>query len=119
MLKSADSYPTGPMPRIVFVLPDGSRREVNARAGASVMRAAVEHGIRGIEAECGGTLSCGTCHVFVEGDWHGRLPAPVGDETGMLDFTAVPAAANSRLSCQLVVTDALAGATFRIPERQT
>lgn len=107
------------MPNIAFVLPDGTRREVLARTGASVMRAAIEHGVPGIEAECGGTLSCATCHVFVEGDGYAKLPPPADDETAMLDFTAVPAAANSRLSCQLLVTQALADAVIRIPERQT
>jgi ferredoxin, 2Fe-2S len=107
------------MPDISFLLADGTQRQVRATAGISVMRAAIDHGVPGIEADCGGSASCGTCHVFVDDGWVAKLPPPGDNELTLLEFTAVPAGPTSRLSCQIIVQEDSNGAAFRIPERQT
>ncbi len=90
------------MPSIVFVLSDGSFRTVEGSAGESVMRCAVDNGVPGIQAECGGALTCATCHVHVLGDWFGRFPPPNEAEIDLLEIVD-DLQANSRLSCQLVL----------------
>ena len=104
--------------RIEFVAADGSRRAVEATEGKSVMRAAVDHGVEGIVADCGGTMTCATCHVIVPPAWLARLPPPSADEEAMLEMTAAPREAGSRLSCQLVVTAQLHGLTVVLPPTQ-
>jgi len=96
------------MPTVTFVQPDGRREDVEAEVGYSVMEAATLNGIRGIEAECGGACSCATCHVHVDPDWLPKLPAMEPMEDAMLD-AANDRQANSRLSCQLEVTEAFDG----------
>jgi 2Fe-2S ferredoxin len=80
------------------------------------MLAAVQNGIRGIAAECGGSMMCVTCHVYVADRDAGRLPPMAGDEDELLEHTAAARLPQSRLSCQLVVTDELDGLTVRIPQ---
>jgi ferredoxin, 2Fe-2S len=92
--------------------------EVSAKPGRSLMQAAVDAGIDGIAADCGGSLSCATCHVVVAADWVARLPAPTADETAMLDMTAQPAQVGSRLSCQITLTTELNGLQVTLPSRQ-
>lgn len=104
--------------RIEFIAHDGQRRVVEATAGKSVMWAAVDHGVEGVLADCGGTLTCATCHVIVPPEWAARLPPPGADEEAMLDMTAAPREPGSRLSCQLVVTPELDGLTVRTPTTQ-
>lgn len=82
------------------------------------MKAAVDAGIQGIDADCGGTLTCATCHVMVDAPWADRLPAPVADEFDMLDFAASPPEPGSRLSCQIVITPELDGLQVRLPASQ-
>ena len=106
------------MTRIRFQSASGELREIDATPGVSVMRNALDHGIAGIIAECGGAAACGTCHVYVDGATLARLPAPESNEEAMLDFTAAARAANSRLSCQLIVGEALEGALFTLPHKQ-
>ena len=96
------------MPTVTFVQPDGRREDVEAEVGYSVMEAATLNGIRGIEAECGGACSCATCHVHVDPDWLAKLPPMEPMEDAMLD-AANDRQANSRLSCQLEVTEAFDG----------
>ena len=103
---------------IEFIAADGARRTVGATEGKSVMWAAVEGGVEGIVAECGGTLSCATCHVHVPPEWAARLPPPGDDEQAMLDMTAAPREPGSRLSCQLVVTTQLHRLTLGLPSTQ-
>lgn len=79
------------------------------------MRAAVRSGIAGIAAECGGACSCGTCHVHVSATWRARLPEPDDEEQSMLDFVEAPRTEDSRLSCQLFVTEALDGLVLTVP----
>ena len=82
------------------------------------MQAAQSGGVDGIAADCGGSLTCATCHVMVREPWASLLPPPEADELDMLGFAAVPARPNSRLSCQIQLTDALDGLTVDLPETQ-
>ncbi len=106
--------------RFLSTLPDGTQRthEVQAAPGQSAMQAAVGAKLDGIAADCGGLLTCATCHVYVAPDWAARLPPPSDDELGMLDFTAAPRRETSRLSCQITISPALDGLTLELPEHQ-
>jgi ferredoxin, 2Fe-2S len=98
--------------------PDGSVRELHARTGQSLMRAAVQDGVDEIAADCGGCLTCATCHVYVDATWFARLPPADADETAMLEMTAAEHRPTSRLSCQIALTPALDGLRVELPERQ-
>jgi len=106
------------MPQVIYVHPDGRREEVDVPVGTSVMQAALANGIEGIVAECGGSLMCATCHVYVEEADLDRTPerGPVEDE--MLDCAAAERKPNSRLSCQLVMTPEMEGLVVHLPETQ-
>ncbi|NEM08900.1 2Fe-2S iron-sulfur cluster-binding protein [Geodermatophilus normandii] len=106
------------MPTIGYVQPDGSRREVQAPAGTSVMKNAVLNDVPGIVAECGGSLMCATCHVYVDPADAERLPALSDDEDEMLEVAAAERRETSRLSCQLTVDESLDGLTVHVPEAQ-
>jgi ferredoxin, 2Fe-2S len=107
------------MTSITFLSPSGATlATVQARNGESVMRAALRAGIEGIEAECGGSLTCATCHVYVREDQASLLPPPSEDELGMLDYAAAERRAGSRLSCQLVASDELGELTVQVPDTQ-
>jgi 2Fe-2S ferredoxin len=106
------------MPKVTFLRPSGDDVVVDATGGASVMQAAVSHGITEIVAECGGTLACATCHVYVAEEYLAQLPPVGSDEEEMLDFTASPREPGSRLSCQLPLTPALDGIVVRVPAEQ-
>ncbi|HEY7840296.1 MAG TPA: 2Fe-2S iron-sulfur cluster-binding protein [Gammaproteobacteria bacterium] len=105
------------MPKITYIAADGSQTTVEASKGLSVMQAAVNNGIAGIVAECGGACSCATCHVHVDPDWYDRLPAPQGIEQEMLEF-AVGRDETSRLSCQIKITDEVDGLIVHTPASQ-
>lgn len=106
------------MPDITFIEPDGSEHGLEAPAGVSLMQAATGAGIKGIVADCGGQARCATCHVYVDPAWADRLPAPKPIELAMLDITAAERLPNSRLSCQIKVTDDMQGLLVRIPDTQ-
>ena len=106
------------MSKIVFVHPDGAAREVEATDGSSAMRAALLGGVDGITADCGGEVSCATCHVYVDEAWRERVGEPGLDEADMLEFTACERKAGSRLSCQIRVGEELDGLVLRLPESQ-
>ncbi len=106
------------MVAITYVQRDGSEQLVTATEGGSIMQAALDAGIRGIHADCGGSLACATCHVYVEGAAARALPAFDMIEDELLDGVASPRLANSRLSCQIVVDRSLDGLIVRVPERQ-
>ncbi|MCC7275787.1 MAG: 2Fe-2S iron-sulfur cluster binding domain-containing protein [Alphaproteobacteria bacterium] len=106
------------MPRIIFFQPDGQRREVEAPVGSSVMLAAVQNNVRGIDADCGGCCSCATCHCYVDAAFLERLPAPEDMELEMLGGTAAERRPNSRLGCQIAMTAELDGLVVRLPDRQ-
>ena len=97
---------------------DGTRHALAAPAGTSVMRAAVAAGIDGIKADCGGVMTCATCHVYVDLEWLERLPPPSADEDAMLEMTAAPRLPTSRLGCQLQLSPALDGLVATLPETQ-
>ncbi|WP_315797807.1 2Fe-2S iron-sulfur cluster-binding protein [Bradyrhizobium sp. SZCCHNRI3043] len=107
------------MTTITFIHPDNRSESVEAEDGASVMLAALTHGIDGIVAECGGNAVCATCHVYVDDAWTGKLDPVSDDEDALLDGTAAEWRPNSRLSCQIKVQPALAGLVVRIPDRQS
>jgi 2Fe-2S ferredoxin len=103
--------------KVVFVK-GGHRTEVEVLIGSTMMRAAIDNLVRGVVGECGGDLSCATCHVFVEPTWSDRLPAPSADELDMLEATAEEPTEHSRLSCQLICTAATDGIVLEIPGSQ-
>lgn len=105
------------MPKITYIEPDGTSCEIDAAAGTTVMETAVDNGVDGIVAECGGACSCATCHVYVDPQWAEALTPPDAQEDGMLDCV-IDRQPNSRLSCQIQVTDALDGLVVRVPEEQ-
>lgn len=106
------------MPTIHYILQDGSRRSVDAKIGSSVMENAIHSNIRGIDAECGGSCSCATCHVYVDAEFVDRLLPADEMEVELLAFVASERRPNSRLSCQLAMTAALDGLCVRIPQTQ-
>ena len=107
------------MPRVTYIDNGGKETTLDIDVGASVMQAAILHGIDGIVAECGGSCMCATCHVYVRDDQLALVPKLEGDEDAMLEGTASPRRANSRLSCQLVVSPAMDGLVVYLPETQT
>lgn len=106
------------MPKAVFIQPDGAEVAVEVARGESVMRAAVRHNVDGILADCGGSLTCSTCHVYVEEAWLDRIPAPEPVELEMLEYTAAERRASSRLSCQIRMRDEIDGLTMIVPDCQ-
>ena len=107
------------MTQVTYIQPDGQELTVQAAAGANVMRTALTHNVNGIVAECGGAAACGTCHVVVDAASLALL-APVNEvEAEMLDYTAAPRQAGSRLSCQLFVPDGVAALRMHVPAAQT
>ena len=105
------------MPTVTYVEPSGRTRVVEAPAGTTVMEAAIDNDVAGIVAECGGACSCATCHVYVDPDWLAKLAPPDSQEDGMLDCV-LDRRANSRLSCQIVLTDELDGLVVRVADEQ-
>ncbi|MGW4483973.1 2Fe-2S iron-sulfur cluster-binding protein [Amycolatopsis sp. NPDC004368] len=106
------------MPEITYVQPDGTARTVEAPLGHSLTRVAIENGVDRIMAECGGNAMCATCHVHADPERLDDLGPLCSDEEEMLDCTASPRAATSRLSCPLPVTEDLDGLVLRLPEEQ-
>jgi 2Fe-2S ferredoxin len=96
----------------------GAAQRIEARGGASLMKAAVAAGIDGIAADCGGVLSCATCHVFVDAAWLPRMPLPSADERAMLEMTAAPARPASRLACQILLDESHDGLVVHLPPTQ-
>jgi 2Fe-2S ferredoxin len=91
---------------------------IQGKVGQSLMQAASAADIEGIAADCGGTLTCATCHVMVRPAWQDKMPALSDDEDGMLDFAAASRQPNSRLSCQIKLTEAMDGLEVDLPESQ-
>lgn len=106
------------MPNITYILADGSRKLIDVPNGTSLMQGAVNNGISGIVAECGGSAMCATCHVYVDLDWAARLPPINAVEEEMLDSVASERTDNSRLSCQLCATPELEGLVVTLPPTQ-
>jgi 2Fe-2S ferredoxin len=106
------------MPKVVYVSAGGQAREVDVPIGTTVMAAALKNGIDGIVAECGGVCMCSTCHVFVDEKYFDRLPPAQDTEESVLEISAEERRPNSRLSCQIKVTEDLDGLVVRLPGRQ-
>ena len=96
----------------------GATSQIVTPSGKSLMQAAQGAGVGGIAADCGGSLTCATCHVMVHEPWASQLPPASADEIAMLEFTALPRQPNSRLACQILLTDALNGMTVDLPASQ-
>ncbi len=105
------------MTKITFIDHAGKQKTVDAEDGSTVMETAIRNDIAGIEAECGGSCSCATCHVYVDEAWADKLPKAGPLEEDMLDF-AYDVRPTSRLSCQIVVKAELDGLTVTTPEKQ-
>jgi 2Fe-2S ferredoxin len=101
------------MPKMTFIERDGTRREVDAPVGLSVLEIAHKYGID-IEGACEGSLACSTCHVIVDAGWFKKLETPTEDEEDMLDL-AFGLTQTSRLGCQIVITDDLDGLVVKLP----
>ena len=106
------------MPKIKYIEHNGKEHEVNVSNGLSVMEGAVQNDIPGIDADCGGGMACATCHVYVKEEWLDKLPVKEDGEEDMLDMAFEPKN-NSRLSCQLIVSDELDGLEVNIPSKQS
>lgn len=105
------------MPDITFIDFSGNETTIDVPAGTSLMQAAMENMIDGIEAECGGSGSCATCHCYLTDDWHGKVSEPSSSEADMLEMVSEPTEL-SRLSCQILVSDEHHGLQVRLPESQ-
>lgn len=105
------------MVKITYIEDNGERITVDARPGKSIMKAAVNNGVKGIVAECGGNCACGTCRIYVDEAWRDRLPEPQESEQGMVEYSG-DAHGGVRLSCQIEVTAELDGIEVRLPASQ-
>ncbi len=105
------------MAKITYIDFEGEARTVEGKTGLSVMETAIRNNVPGIDADCGGACACATCHVYVEPDWLAKTGTRSAMEESMLDF-ADNVQDNSRLSCQIRITDALDGLVVRTPESQ-
>ncbi len=105
------------MAKITYIEHDGQKHEIDVANGLTVMEGAVQNDIPGIDADCGGSMACATCHVYVKEDWFPKLPNKETGEDDMLDQAYEPRA-NSRLSCQIIVSDELNGLVIHLPEKQ-
>ena len=106
------------MAKITYVEHNGKSHTIDVKNGLTVMEGAVQNDIPGIDADCGGSMACATCHVYVEDSWLNKLPEPEDAEKDMIDMAYEPKK-NSRLSCQIIVSDEINGLTVTTPEKQT
>ncbi|WP_055586896.1 2Fe-2S iron-sulfur cluster-binding protein [Streptacidiphilus griseoplanus] len=107
------------MARITYKHPNGTETVLEVPAPNTVMRGAKINNVVGIEAQCGGSAQCGTCHVYIDEACTVSLPEMADDEDEVLYGTASPRRDSSRLSCQLQISDALDGLVVHLPERQS
>ena len=105
------------MPKITYIEHSGKSHTINVANGLSVMEGAVQNNIPGIDADCGGSMACATCHVYVKEEWFYKLPKKEDGEEDMIDMAYEPNK-YSRLSCQLTVSDELEGLTVKLPKEQ-
>ncbi len=105
------------MPKITYIEHNGKLHTINITKGLSVMEGAVQNNIPGIDADCGGSMACATCHVYVKEEWFDKLPKKEDGEEDMIDMAHKPNKF-SRLSCQLTVSDELEGLVVNLPEKQ-
>ena len=105
------------MTKIKYIEHNGKQHEIDVENGLSVMEGAVQNDIPGIDADCGGGMACATCHVYVKEDWFNKIPKKEDGEDDMLDMAFEPKP-NSRLSCQIIVSDDIDGLEVNIPSKQ-
>tara|TARA_B100001175_G_scaffold172376_1_gene146298 strand:- start:308 stop:628 length:321 start_codon:yes stop_codon:yes gene_type:complete len=105
------------MPKITYIEHGGKNHTIEVANGLTVMEGAVQNNIPGIDADCGGSMACATCHVYVKEKWFSKLPKKEDGEEDMLDMAFEPKK-NSRLSCQLIVSEQLDGLVVDLPEKQ-
>ena len=106
------------MAKITYKDHEGGSRTIEVENGLSVMEGAIQKDVPGIDADCGGSMACATCHVYVEEKWLNKLPKAEDAEVDMIDMAYEPKK-NSRLSCQIIMTDELDGLEVTTPEKQT
>ena len=106
------------MPKITYNDFQGNSKTIEVDKGLSVMEGAIQKDIPGIDADCGGSMACATCHVYVEDKWFDKIPKAEDAENDMIDMAFEPKK-NSRLSCQIIVSDELDGLEVTTPEKQT
>ena len=105
------------MPKITYIDSTGNKKTINVENGLSIMEGAIQNNIPGIDADCGGGMACATCHVYVKEEWFNKLIKAEDGEQDMIDMAFEPKK-NSRLSCQLIVTDELDGLEVTTPSKQ-
>lgn len=105
------------MAKVTYIQHDGTETVIDIKTGLTVMEGAVKNNVPGIDADCGGACACATCHVFVKDEWLAKTSTKSAMEESMLDF-AEGVEANSRLACQIKMTDALDGLVVTLPESQ-
>ena len=106
------------MPKITYIDQKGNSKTIEVDNGLTVMEGAIQNDIPGIDADCGGSMACATCHVYVEEKWLDKIPKAEEAEVDMIDMAYEPKK-NSRLSCQLIVSDQLEGLTVTTPAQQS
>jgi 2Fe-2S ferredoxin len=106
------------MPKITYKNNQGNSKIIEVENGLSVMEGAIQNDIPDIDADCGGSMACATCHVYVEEKWLDKIPKAEDAEVDMIDMAYEPKK-NSRLSCQIIVSDELEGLTVITPEKQS
>ena len=106
------------MTKITYIDKDKNSKIIEVENGLTVMEGAIQNNIPGIDADCGGSMACATCHVYVEEKWFNKLPKPEEGEIDMIDMAFEPKK-NSRLSCQLIVSEDLDGLIVTTPEKQS
>ena len=106
------------MPKITYISHEGEKKTLEIEKGLTVMEGAVQNNVPGIDADCGGSMACATCHVYVSEKWFNNLPKAEDGEVDMIDMAYEPKK-NSRLSCQLIITEELDGLEVTTPEKQS
>jgi 2Fe-2S ferredoxin len=106
------------MPKITYVNCKGSSKTIDVENGLTVMEGAIQNDIPDIDADCGGSMACATCHVYVEEKWLDKIPKAEEAEVDMIDMAFEPKN-NSRLSCQLIISDELDGLIVTTPAKQS
>ena len=105
------------MTKIIYIEHNGKEHTIDVQNGLTVMEGAIQNDIPGIDADCGGSMACATCHVYVKDDWYDKLDEKSEGEDDMIDQAYEPKK-NSRLSCQITVSDKIEGLTVHLPKKQ-
>ena len=106
------------MPKITYIESSGNKKTIDVKNGLSIMEGAIQNNIPEIDADCGGGMACATCHVYVKEEWFNKLPKAEDGEQDMIDMAFEPKK-NSRLSCQIIISDELDGLVVTTPSKQT